>query len=87
MHHLLSINGNPHLVTNASPALPGQDVRVTVKPSIRGGGTNIQIRTYGYVGSFILELAALIDIAEKDCDGTKRPLCTEIILVNTFFAQ
>jgi len=62
MHHLLSIRGSVHLVTNQG--LAGMDsMKLTVRPALRDRGS-ISGKSYGYVGSYINELKALIDLAE-----------------------
>lgn len=62
MHHLLSIRGSVHLVTNQG--LAGVDsMRLTVRPFLRERGS-VSGKSYGYVGSYINELKALIELAE-----------------------
>ena len=63
MHHLLSIKGSVHLVTNMG--LAGVDsMKLTVRPALRARGS-VSVRSYGYVGSYINELKALIELAES----------------------
>jgi hypothetical protein len=62
MHHLLSIRGSVHLVTNQG--LAGMEsMRLSVRPALRERGS-ISGKSYGYVGSYINELKALIELAE-----------------------
>ena len=62
MHHLLSIKGTVHLVTKQG--LAGiESMRLTVRPALRARGA-ISGKSYGYVGSYMNELKALIELAE-----------------------
>jgi len=62
MHHLISIRGSVHLVTNQGLA-GAESMRLSVRPALRERGS-VSGKSYGYVGSYINELKALIELAE-----------------------
>jgi len=63
MHHLISIRGSIHLVTKQGLA-GTESLRLSVRPALRERGS-ISGKSYGYVGSYINELKALIELAEE----------------------
>lgn len=63
LHHLVEIAGSIHLVTNME--LVGMDCMwLTVKPALRCHGL-ISGKSFGYVGSYMNELKALIELSKS----------------------
>mmetsp|Transcript_28537 Transcript_28537/g.45829 ORF Transcript_28537/g.45829 Transcript_28537/m.45829 type:complete len:1349 (-) Transcript_28537:902-4948(-) len=63
VHNLILISGSLHIVTKQEVA--GIDkLWLTVKPPMREQAT-MQVESYGYIGGYITELAALIELAER----------------------
>jgi hypothetical protein len=61
MMHLLQIGSGLHIVTNQNGG-NGEPLKISVKPGIRGGSS---VRSYGYIGNYMMELAALIELASS----------------------
>jgi hypothetical protein len=64
MHNLLIINGSAHIVNNSSPPEMDGSVKVQVKPPIHCSGRFTCV-TLGYIGSYMAELAALLELSVK----------------------
>ena len=63
VHSLIIISGSLHIVTKQEVA--GIDKSwLTVKPPMREQET-MQVESYGYIGGYITELAALKELAER----------------------
>jgi hypothetical protein len=62
MQHLIVVGHSLHIVTNMTPLGPSE-MKISVKPkmSSRGG---VRCKSFGYIGSYIAELRALIELAE-----------------------
>ena len=75
VHHLLLINRNSlHLVVaqsggNLRDAATGERAPIVLSLKPKLTGFQGPIRSFGYVGSFVAELAALQELAARDCAG------------------
>ncbi|KAJ1490723.1 P-loop containing nucleoside triphosphate hydrolase protein, partial [Baffinella frigidus] len=64
MQHLISVGGSLHMVTNQM--VTGMEgMSLSVKPKLQARGS-VAVKSYGYIGSYISELAALISLSESN---------------------
>ena len=62
IQHLLVVDRSLHLVTGQSDP-SGETLTVTVKPALRGRG-RVLCRSLGYIGSYVAELGALVELSQ-----------------------